>query len=120
SPPLAPLVACTPHLPPPRSPVPTRRSSVRPSLAEPGPLRVTVGATLPTATSIELTLLLAPSLSCTWTLTVLVAGPSLNVTSKLPVPVAELIITLLTTPTLPPLVACRLSVRPHSSLALTA
>ena len=36
-----------------------------------------------------LTLLLAPSESWTWTLTVLVASPSLKVTSKLPAPVAN-------------------------------
>ena len=46
------------------------------------------GATLATATSIDETLLTAPSESSTCTLMAVVFGPSRNVTSKLPDPVA--------------------------------
>ena len=56
------------------------------------------------------TLLAAPSESWTWTVTVLVAGPSLNVTSKLPAPVALLNTRFDTVPTLPPPVATTLNV----------
>ena len=49
---------------------------------------VTVGATLATATDFVSVLLLASSESLTWTLTVLTVGPSRNVQSKLPAPVA--------------------------------
>src|SRR5207244_3855631 len=65
--------------------------------------RDTAGVTLATVTSIELTLLGASSESLTWMLTVLVAGPSEKVTSKLPAPLAGLKLRPDRVPTEPPL-----------------
>ena len=63
---------------------------VEPSLALAEPVRLTVGPTLAIATVWLAVLLSAPSLSSTWTETLLEAGPSGNEQTKLPAPVVVL------------------------------
>ena len=61
-----------------------------PSSTGDAPVRVTVGATLLTVTAWLSVLLSAPSESSTWTLTLLEAGPSGKLHTKLPAPVVVL------------------------------
>jgi hypothetical protein len=83
---------------------------VWPSLALLGPESVTVGATLATLTLMASVLLAAPSESATWTLTVVVLGPSRKVTSKPPDPVAGSNVRLLTAASGPAVTPSRLKV----------
>ena len=95
------------------------RTSLPFVLVVPGALLMcALGATFDTATSIEETLLASPSESSTSTLTVEVADPSLNVTSKLPTPVVGSNTTLDTVPTAPPLVATIANVSAPGSLTV--
>jgi hypothetical protein len=90
---------------------------VLPSFAAVGPLSVTVGATLAIVT-VRLSLSLPPSPSLMVTLTVLLAGPSGKVQSKLPAPVVGLKAPFESVPLAPHVSVSRLNVSEPGSLTV--